>query len=229
VNALEVVRREAAGCRACPLYKDATQTVFGEGRGDAELMLVGEAPGDQEDRQGHVFVGPAGRVLDRALAAAGLDRSDVYATNAVKHFKYKLRGKRRIHQRPSAGEVAACRHWLEAEVELVGPALIVALGASAAHSLLGRVTPIAANRGRPLPSPLFEPPVLVTAHPSSVLRQRDSESRERALETLVEDLRVAVEQVNGRRGGRRSAPEHAPAPAPAPLRTARPRPGSPAG
>jgi DNA polymerase len=156
-------------------------------------MLVGEQPGDQEDKQGHPFVGPAGRVLDQALSLAGIDRSNVFATNAVKHFKYRMRGKRRIHQRPNAGEIAACRRWLEAEVELLEPAVAVALGATAAHALLGRATPIGENRGQVLESPLFVPPVLVTAHPSSVLRERDSEARRQALEELAADLRIALQ------------------------------------
>jgi DNA polymerase len=190
---LEQLREQAAGCRACDLWRCATQTVFGEGPPDARIMLVGEEPGDQEDKQGHPFVGPAGRILDQALALAEMDRSTIFATNAVKHFKYRMRGKRRIHQRPNAGEVAACRQWLQAEVELVSPAVIVALGATAAHSLMGRATAIAENRGRALESPLFAPPVLVTAHPSSVLRERDSEARRAALAALAEDLRVAAQ------------------------------------
>jgi uracil-DNA glycosylase family protein len=190
---LEQLRERAAGCRACDLWRCATQTVFGEGPPDAPIMLVGEEPGDQEDKQGHPFVGPAGRILDQALALAEMDRSTIFATNAVKHFKYRMRGKRRIHQRPNAGEVAACRQWLQAEVELVSPAVIVALGATAAHSLMGRATAIAENRGRALESPRFAPPVLVTAHPSSVLRERDSEARRAALAALAEDLRVAAQ------------------------------------
>jgi DNA polymerase len=154
-------------------------------------MLVGEQPGDQEDKQGHPFVGPAGRVLDQALGLAQIDRSTVFATNAVKHFKFRMRGKRRIHQRPNAGEVAACRRWLEAEVELLSPDVMVALGATAAHSLLGRATAIGENRGHVLESPLFARPVLVTTHPSSVLRERDSEARREALEGLAADLRLA--------------------------------------
>jgi uracil-DNA glycosylase family protein len=152
-------------------------------------MLVGEQPGDQEDRQGHPFVGPAGRLLDRALEAAEIPRTAVFATNAVKHFKYRMRGKRRIHQRPSTGEVAACRQWLEAEVELLAPEVMVALGATAAHSLFGRATPIGANRGCVLQSELFATPVLVTVHPSSVLRERDSKARHAALASLAADLR----------------------------------------
>jgi DNA polymerase len=189
---LAEVRGEALACRACPLWKDATQTVFGEGPLDARMALVGEQPGDQEDRAGQPFVGPAGRVLDTALAAAGIDRSTIYLTNGVKHFKYRMRGKRRIHQRPAAGEVAACRPWLEAELNLLEPEVVVALGATAAHSLMGRATAIGANRGHLLETPLFEYPVLVTVHPSSVLRERDADARRAALEGLAEDLRVAA-------------------------------------
>ena len=166
--------------------------MFGEGPPDARMVLVGEQPGDAEDRAGHPFVGPAGRVLDRALEAAHIDRSTVFVTNGVKHFKYRVRGKRRIHQRPSAGEVAACRSWLEAEMELLEPEVIVALGATAAHSLFGRATAVRANRGQLLESPLFAPPVLVTAHPSGVLRERESEARHAAMQELAEDLRVAA-------------------------------------
>ncbi|TMK23661.1 MAG: UdgX family uracil-DNA binding protein [Actinobacteria bacterium] len=191
VDRFEELRGEALACRACPLWKDATQAVLGDGPLDAPIMLVGEQPGDQEDKQGHPFVGPAGRVLDQALELAAIDRSAVFATNAVKHFKYRMRGKRRIHQRPNAGEVAACRPWLGAEVGIVEPHVIVALGATAAHSLLGRATPVGENRGHVLESPLFAPPVLVTTHPSSVLRERDSEARREALEALAADLRLA--------------------------------------
>jgi uracil-DNA glycosylase family protein len=192
---LDQLREEAARCTACELWRCATQTVFGEGPPDAHLMLVGEQPGDQEDKQGHPFVGPAGRVLDQALGLAEIDRSTVFATNAVKHFKYRMRGKRRIHQRPTVGELKACRRWLEAEVELISPDVTVALGATAAHSLLGRATPIGESRGRLLESPLFAAPVVVTVHPSSVLRQRDSEERRRALQELAADLRVAAAAV----------------------------------
>jgi uracil-DNA glycosylase len=192
-TSLRSLRDQAAGCRACPLWKDAAQTVFGEGPSKAPLMLVGEQPGDQEDKQGHPFVGPAGRILDEALAAAAIDRSAVYTTNAVKHFKYRLRGKRRIHQRPNASEVAACRRWLDAEVAAVRPELLVALGASAAHSLMGRITPIGANRGAVLESPVLSVPVLITTHPSSVLREREREARHEAMQALIDDLRVAAE------------------------------------
>jgi DNA polymerase len=155
------------------------------------MVLVGEQPGDSEDRAGHPFVGPAGGVLDRALAAAEIQRAQVYTTNAVKHFKYSERGKRRIHQRPSASEAAACRPWLEAELELVSPRVVVALGATAAYALFERATPIGKNRGRPLESALFSP-VIVTAHPSSILRERDAQARELALQALSEDLRLAA-------------------------------------
>jgi len=194
---IEQVRERARDCQACPLWQDATQTVFGEGPAHARIMLVGEQPGDSEDRAGRPFVGPAGLVLDRALAAAGLARSQVYATNAVKHFKHRQRGKRRIHQRPSAAEMSACRPWLEAEIELLAPAVVVALGASAAHTLFGRATAVGANRGRPLEAALFSP-VLVSAHPSSVLRERDRDARHAALDALSEDLRAAARLAAGR-------------------------------
>jgi uracil-DNA glycosylase len=189
-RALASVRREARACCVCPLWRGASQTVFGEGPVGASLMLVGEQPGDREDIEGHPFVGPAGAVLDRALEQAGIDRARTYTTNAVKHFKHRLRGTRRIHQRPSAGEVAACRPWLEQEIAIVAPAVVVALGATAAHSLFGRAMPVGASRGRPLESALFSP-ALVTAHPSSVLRERDSAARHAAQSALAEDLRLA--------------------------------------
>lgn len=190
-NSLASTRREAKGCRACPLWQEATQTVFGEGPSKAALMLVGEQPGDREDRSGQPFVGPAGAVLNDALERAGIERSGVYMTNAVKHFKYRQRGKRRIHQRPSAPEQAACRPWLERELELVKPIVVVALGATAAHTLIGRATPIGQSRGRPLQGALFSP-VLVTAHPSSALRERERDSRHEALAAIVSDLEVAL-------------------------------------
>jgi len=188
---LRELRAEAAQCQACPLWRDATQTVFGEGPAGARLVLVGEQPGDREDLEGHPFVGPAGRVLDEALSEAGIDRREVYLTNGVKHFSYRLRGKRRIHQKPSAAEAGACRKWLAGELETLAPQLAVALGATAAYSLFGRATPILANRGRILQSELFELPVLVTTHPSSVLRQRDRDARERAMAALIADLSQA--------------------------------------
>jgi uracil-DNA glycosylase family protein len=164
-------------------------------------MLVGEQPGDQEDRAGKPFVGPAGHILDEALATAGIQRSAVYTTNAVKHFKYRQRGKRRIHQRPSVGEMRACQPWLRAEIELISPRVIVALGATAAHAVIGHATAVGASRGHPLSGELFAP-VLVTAHPSSVLRERERDARHKALEAISEDLRVAAEVAadGGRRG-----------------------------
>jgi len=192
-STLAHVRGEAAGCRACPLWADATQTVFGEGPVDARVVLVGEQPGDREDIDGHPFVGPAGRVLDQALEAAQIDRSAVFTTNAVKHFKYRRRGKRRIHQRPSAAEMTACRKWLELELDLVRPEVTVAMGATAAHAMFGRATPIGANRGRLLESPLFGVPVIVTAHPSSVLRERDADARHAAIEALTSDFGLVHE------------------------------------
>jgi uracil-DNA glycosylase len=196
------VREQALECRSCPLWRGATQTVFGEGPPDAFIMLVGEQPGDSEDQAGHPFVGPAGRILYQALTAAGIDRASIYTTNAVKHFKYRQRGKRRIHQRPSTGEMTACRPWLQAEIELISPRVIVALGATAAHALFGRATPIAANRGHPMQAALFAP-VLVTAHPSSVLRERDHDARQTALQAIGEDLRLAAQiaaEEDGSRG-----------------------------
>ncbi len=189
--ALAALREQARTCRACPLWRDATQTVFGEGPVKARMMLVGEQPGDSEDQAGHPFVGPAGGMLDRALEGAGVDRADVYTTNAVKHFKYRQRGTRRIHQRPSVAEMSACRPWLRAEIDLLSPAVVVALGATAARAMLGRAAPVGAIRGRCLEGELFSP-VVVTAHPSSVLRERDRDARQASLRALTEDLRLAA-------------------------------------
>jgi uracil-DNA glycosylase len=188
-GSLDDLRREAASCRACPLWKNATQTVFGEGPSDAEIMLVGEQPGDREDLTGHPFVGPAGLILDKALADAGLDRARVYVTNAVKHFKFEPRGKRRLHKRPNAGEIKVCStRWLFGEIEAITPQLVVALGATAAQSLVGRPVPILSNRGEvlDLPSGLQ---VLITVHPSALLRLRDENERRAAYEAFVGDLR----------------------------------------
>jgi uracil-DNA glycosylase family protein len=182
------VREAAAGCRACPLWKDATQTVFGEGPAKAAVMLVGEQPGDREDVEGRPFVGPAGRVLDDALDEAGIERTQVYLTNVVKHFKWKARGKRRIHQKPNAEEIAACRPWLDAELEVVKPDVLVALGATAAQ-LLGRGFRVTRERGVPVDSDLA-PNVLATVHPSSILRARDEAERREAYAAFVADLRV---------------------------------------
>jgi uracil-DNA glycosylase family protein len=188
-GSLTEVREAAKDCKACPLWANATQTVFGEGPAPARIMLVGEQPGDQEDRMGHPFVGPAGQLLDRALAAAGIDRSEVYVTNAVKHFKYEPRGKRRLHKKPADAEIAACHQWLERELELVSPALIVAMGATAARALLGRPTPIEINRGKLIPFTAGMQ-ILITVHPSYLLRVPD-EARADAYDRFVQDLRLA--------------------------------------
>jgi uracil-DNA glycosylase len=184
----EALREAVQGCRGCPLYADATQAVFGAGPPNARLVLIGEQPGDQEDRAGEPFVGPAGGVLDRALEAAGIERGETYVTNAVKHFKWKARGPRRIHDRPSWSEQIACRPWLELELEAVSPRGIVLLGATAAQSLLGRDFRVTRNRGRLLESDLAEV-VLATIHPSAVLRADD---RNEAFAGLVGDLVVAA-------------------------------------
>lgn len=184
------LREEAAACTRCALYRHATQTVFGEGPADARLMFVGEQPGDQEDLAGRPFVGPAGQVLDRAIAAAGIDRARVYVTNAVKHFKFEQRGKRRIHQRPDAGEIAACRWWIEQEMLLVKPAVVVALGATAARALFGKVMTISRERGRPLVLP-GGGEAWITVHPSYLLRLPDEAVAEREYDRFVADLKAA--------------------------------------
>jgi len=185
------LREAAAGCRACPLWETGTQTVFGEGAARATVMFVGEQPGDQEDRQGRPFVGPAGRLLDEALVEAGIDRTAAYVTNAVKHFKWEPRGKRRIHAKPSWAELAACRPWLEAELATVRPRVLVCLGATAAQSLLGKQFRVTKERGKWVDSDLAEH-VTATIHPSAILRQRDDESRHRELKTFVEDLKLVA-------------------------------------
>lgn len=190
-SSLDTVREAARDCTACHLYKRGTQTVFGEGPKRATLMLVGEQPGDQEDLAGKPFVGPAGRILDRALEDAGIDRNDVYVTNVVKHFKWEPRGKRRIHKKPNSREIAACRPWLEAELRLVRPKLLVCLGATAAQAIFGPSFRVTRDRGKVLPSE-FAPQVVATVHPSSLLRQPDEESREREYKLFVKDLRVAL-------------------------------------
>ena len=189
---LEALREAAASCRGCDLWRPATQTVFGEGSEDARMMLVGEVPGDREDREGRPFVGPAGRELDRALEAVGIERADVYVTNAVKHFRFQERGKRRIHQRPDAGQIRACRPWLRTEIDVIAPEALVVLGATAAKSLLGSTFRLMAQRGEPLESDLA-PIVVATIHPSAILRARDDDARRAQREMLTEDLHVAVE------------------------------------
>jgi DNA polymerase len=186
---LAKLRSAAADCHGCPLWKDATQTVFGTGPRKAELMLVGEQPGDREDREGEPFVGPAGAILARALEDAGIEAGDIYLTNAVKHFKWQSRGKRRLHQTPRAGEVEACRPWLEAELKAVRPTGLLALGGTAAKALYGPSVRVTRDRGRLLDSPLA-PVTALTLHPSAILRLRDHDEREDALAGLVDDLRL---------------------------------------
>jgi len=190
------LRSAAQRCRACELWVGATQAVLGEGTTPAEAMLVGEQPGDREDLEGAPFVGPAGRMLDRGLAEAGIDPARVYVTNVVKHFRYKARGKRRIHQKPDAVHIAACRPWLEAELEIVRPRVLVCLGATAAQALIGRHVKVTQDRGRPLDSPLAEH-VLATVHPSSLLRAPDEAARHAAYAAFVEDLRAVAALLDG--------------------------------
>ncbi len=196
-SSLTMVAKAARSCTACPLYKRATQTVFGEGPKNARLMLLGEQPGDQEDLAGKPFVGPAGQLLDRALEEAGINRDEVYVTNAVKHFKWEPRGKRRIHQKPNSREIAACRPWLEAELRLVRPKLLICLGATAAQSLFGSSFRVTRDRGKVLQSALVRK-IVATVHPSSVLRQPDEESREREYAHFVADLRAALKASVGK-------------------------------
>ncbi len=185
---LRVLKEAAAGCKACGLWERGTQTVFGEGSARAKVMFVGEQPGNEEDLSGKPFVGPAGRLLDKALEEAGIDRQDAYVTNVVKHFKWDPRGKRRIHAKPNAAEIAACRPWLEAEIEAVRPQVIVGLGATAAQALLGKQFRVTQRRGEFVKSPLA-PCVTATVHPSSILRARDDETRHRETRQFVEDLK----------------------------------------
>jgi DNA polymerase len=190
-RALAVVAEQAATCERCELYRNATQTVFGEGPVPAPLMLVGEQPGDQEDKAGHPFVGPAGRLLDEAFDAASIDRTAVYVTNAVKHFKWAPRGKRRIHQKPNASEVLACGHWLDQEVELVDPRVLVALGATALRPLFTERATVSGLRGAPHES-RFGIPAVVTVHPSAIVRIRERDERQTAFDAFVGDLRLAA-------------------------------------
>jgi uracil-DNA glycosylase len=191
---LKAVREAAAGCRGCHLYEHATQTVFGEGPRSARIMLVGEMAGDREDREGHPFVGPAGRELDRALEAAGIERNEVYVTNVVKHFKFEERGKRRIHQTPRKGEVDACMPWLDTEIKLIRPRAIVTLGATAAKALLGSGFRLTQHRGELLESGLA-PVVAATIHPSAIVRDRDEQSRNAEREALASELRAVADAI----------------------------------
>jgi uracil-DNA glycosylase len=191
-RSLDALKEAAAGCRACDLWGKGTQTVFGEGPPQARVVMVGEQPGDQEDRMGKPFVGPAGQILDEALKAVGIDRSLVYVTNVVKHFKWEPRGKRRLHQRPDREEVAACLPWFEAEIAAVQPRVIVCLGATAAQALLGTGFRVTRQRGQLLASTLG-PPIMATVHPSSILRAADEPSRRLAMDHFIADLRLIRE------------------------------------
>ena len=197
-KSLSSLRAAVQGCRGCDLYAGATQAVFGEGPAAAEIVMVGEQPGDQEDRRGKPFVGPAGRVLSEALEEAGIDRRQVFVTNVVKHFRFELRGKRRIHKKPSAEQVRACVPWLHAELGVVKPQALVALGATAAQDLLGRAFRVTKQRGEFVPSPLA-PLVMATVHPSSILRAPDEETRREERARFVADLRVLERGVRERR------------------------------
>jgi DNA polymerase len=191
-RSLAALRAAAQGCKGCHLFAGATQTVFGEGAAGARVILVGEQPGDREDLEGLPFVGPAGRELDQGLEVAGIDRGQVYVTNAVKHFKYEQRGKRRIHQKPNWTELAACRPWLDAEIELLSPAVIVCLGATAAQSLLGKDFRVTRRRGEPIASPPLADWIVATIHPSAILRQRDDASRHEERTAFHRDLEVVA-------------------------------------
>lgn len=186
-GSLPQLAKEAKDCRNCDLWRNATQTVFGEGGSRPRIMFVGEQPGDEEDRQGKPFVGPSGRLMDRLLVEAGVDRKKVYVTNAVKHFKWEPRGKRRIHKKPSAREIDACRPWLDAEIADVKPAVIVCLGATAAQALLGRTFRVTQHRGKFIDSPLA-PHVMATVHPSSILRAPDEQTRHEQEKQFVRDM-----------------------------------------
>ena len=191
---LESLREAASGCRGCDLWEDATQTVFGDGGKHANVMLIGEQPGDREDIEGKPFVGPAGRILDEGLEAAQIARASVYVTNAVKHFRFTRRGKRRLHEKPNSQQVRACRPWLQAEVETVRPSLLVLLGATAAQSLLGPTFRVTQHRGKVIPTPLGIPAV-ATVHPSSILRAPDGAAREEAMAAFIADLRSVKRQL----------------------------------
>jgi DNA polymerase len=194
-TSLPVLREAAQNCRGCQIYCNATQAVFGEGPRDATVMFVGEQPGDQEDKAGKPFVGPAGQMLNDALAAAGVPRDEAYVTNAVKHFKWEPRGTRRLHSKPSAREVSACRPWLETEIKIIQPRMIVCLGATAAQSLMGPAFRITKQRGKPITGTKWAPWVMATVHPSSILRIPERDLREQAIEDFVNDLKVVARQL----------------------------------
>jgi DNA polymerase len=205
---LSAVRAIATDCKACDLYKRGTQTVFGEGPRKAKVMLVGEQPGDVEDVAGHPFVGPAGKLLDAALEEAGIDRRQVYVTNVVKHFKWEPRGKRRIHAKPNAAEIAACRPWLETEISLVKPHVLICLGATAAQALLGNSFQVSKQRGEIVGSTLA-PIVTATVHPSSILRASDDEARRGEMRRFVQDLKKIAREITRARSGDQGAPARA--------------------
>jgi DNA polymerase len=192
---LRTLKIAARGCRACPLWRRATQTVFGEGTATADVMLVGEQPGNDEDLEGRPFVGPAGRILSKALEEAGIDRNRTYVTNVVKHFKWEPRGKRRIHAKPRASEIGACRPWLDAEIGLLHPRVVVCLGATAARALLGASFRVSIDRGRFVASSIA-PFVTATVHPSSILREPDAKARHEAMRAFVTDLKRVAEKLN---------------------------------
>ena len=194
-KSIEQLREDARACQDCPLWANATQTVFGAGDPHARVVLVGEQPGDEEDRKGLPFVGPAGRLLDRALQAAGVEREHLYVTNAVKHFKWQLRGKRRLHRTPAQREIDACRQWLEREIQAVQPDVIVALGATAARAVIGKDFKVSVMRGQFVESPLA-PCVFATFHPSALLRLKDEAEKEAAFEQLVSDLRLITKALS---------------------------------
>jgi DNA polymerase len=196
-TSIAALRAEAAGCMRCPLYRNATRTVFGEGAEHARLMFVGEQPGDQEDRAGHPFVGPAGKIFDRALAEAGIDRRRTYVTSAVKHFKNEPRGKKRLHRRPNAYEISRCKWWLEGELAIVRPKLVIALGATAASALAGRAVAIGRERNTPVTFAGGEAG-FITTHPSAILRMRGDDERHAAMALLVRDLKNAKAAATGK-------------------------------
>jgi uracil-DNA glycosylase len=193
------LQQAARGCQACPLWKTGTQTVFGEGSRRTKVMFVGEQPGNDEDLAGKPFVGPAGKLLDKALVEAGIDRSEVYVTNTVKHFKWEPSGKRRIHKKPNAREIAACRPWLDAELDLLKPQVVVCLGATAAQALIGKDFKVSQQRNHLVDSPLA-PNVMATVHPSSILRAPDERARHEAYESFVKDLKKVAKLIRGLRG-----------------------------
>src|SRR5947209_2677704 len=198
---LKNLREVAAGCKACDLWKLGTQTVFGEGSRHSRVMMVGEQPGDKEDLAGRPFVGPAGAVLDKALAAAGIDRKDVYVTNIVKHFKWEPRGKRRIHKKPNAAQITACRPWLDAEIGVVQPEVVILLGATAAQGILGRDFRVTQHRGEWIESPIA-PYVMATVHPSSILRAPDDETRHEEMRKFIDDLKKVAMQIATRKAAK---------------------------